>query len=295
MAYGCPANGNICFQNRYTLFTGIIYIEFEAMLSPHQDLDFIIRRSTHIVGDVMRIFLRFALLLAATLAVHSALAEGRVFPPDDCTAAAPFMAFTGADGSNTYCNTGQDIFHNALPVCGPEQVVSYNGVTFYCRDLDNNVPTCVAGQFLTYNGTSYVCATPAGGSTAPTLPTIPNCASGEVLTGINGALACTAVTTAAPEAEVGSWCGYVEGYCPSGTRTSYNKKVACNGVELNLPCEYMDSGEGGAWSAVPPTNCPIGYYGVLAQTGKWLGSFHSMMGACVKDGSVPHREPTPSP
>jgi hypothetical protein len=43
----------------------------------------------------------FALFFCFGLASH-ALADGRVFPPDNCSTGSPFMAFTAAPGSNTY-------------------------------------------------------------------------------------------------------------------------------------------------------------------------------------------------
>ena len=59
-----------------------------------------------------------------TLAFATAsLADGRAFPPDDCSVASPFMAFTGIDGSNTFCNSGQDVLTNAIPNCAAGQVV----------------------------------------------------------------------------------------------------------------------------------------------------------------------------
>jgi hypothetical protein len=46
------------------------------------------------------------------------------------------MAFNGVGpNSNTYCINGQNIFHNALPGCAPDQVISFNGTAFYCKTL----------------------------------------------------------------------------------------------------------------------------------------------------------------
>lgn len=116
--------------------------------------------------------LLLAALFCAALA-SSAYADGRAFPPDDCSEAAPFMSFTGIDGTNTFCNSGQTIFRNALPDCTAGQQVSYDGKQFTCDDKPN-VPTCAADQVLTYTGNSYLCI--------KRTDTIPTCATGQYLT-----------------------------------------------------------------------------------------------------------------
>ncbi|MFZ1102756.1 MAG: hypothetical protein WAN86_07955 [Hyphomicrobiaceae bacterium] len=43
----------------------------------------------------------------------SAFADGRVFPPDNCSSASPFMAFDATPNSNTYRINGQNVLTNA--------------------------------------------------------------------------------------------------------------------------------------------------------------------------------------
>lgn len=150
-------------------------------------------------------------LLAALFCVvlaSSAHADGRAFPPDNCTTGSPFMAFTGVDGSNTFCNSGQDIFKSALPNCAAGQQITYDGAQFTCENKPDvpacaadqvltftgnsylcikrtdTIPTCATGQYLTYNGSSYQCV-------SVQVPVIPTCADGQTLTGSNGHLVCT--------------------------------------------------------------------------------------------------------
>jgi len=140
----------------------------------------------------------------------SAYADGRAFPPDHCSAGAPFMAWTGVDGSNTFCDSGQDILSSALlPGCAANQQVIFDGSKFVCEDKqavptcpDNQVltflsgpgftcvnanatvPTCTANQFLTYSNGAFQCANVQQ-------ITIPECAANEVVTAHGGQLVCT--------------------------------------------------------------------------------------------------------
>jgi len=116
-----------------------------------------------------------ALLLAICLPMATAVADGRAFPPDNCSVSSPFMAFTAIDGSNTYCTNGQGVLSNALPSCGADQVVAFNGSAFYCKPSEFNVPACAPGEFLTSdNGSSFSCV--------PKSADIPTCAANEFLT-----------------------------------------------------------------------------------------------------------------
>ena len=129
-----------------------------------------------------RILSCLAFCLTLFLSHAPALADGRAFPPDDCSNTSPFMAFNGvASGGNTYCRSGQDVLQNAIPACTADQVVAYNGSLFYCKTSEIEAPTCAAEEFLTYDGTSFSCSSTI----------IPSCPSGEVLTG-SGVLACVA-------------------------------------------------------------------------------------------------------
>ena len=99
-----------------------------------------------------------ALLLCLGLGA-SAHADGRVFPPDNCSTANPFMAFNATPDSNTYCINGQNVMRNAIPVCAADQIVSFNGSAFYCRNSEIELPVCAPGQVLTSNGASISCTT----------------------------------------------------------------------------------------------------------------------------------------
>jgi hypothetical protein len=76
------------------------------------------------------------------------------------------MAFNGAaDGNNTYCDSGQDVFLNALPNCVADQQVVFDGAKFACKDSPD-VPTCNADQVLTYTAQGFICV--ARGASVPT-------------------------------------------------------------------------------------------------------------------------------
>ena len=99
-----------------------------------------------------------SLLLAVALFTQNASADGRAFPPDNCSITSPFMAFTAVDGSNTYCNSGQDVFLNALPNCLADQQVTFDGAQFICKAAPT-LPACGANEVLSSNGTQFVCVT----------------------------------------------------------------------------------------------------------------------------------------
>jgi hypothetical protein len=168
-----------------------------------------------------------AILSASTPAF--ATNDSRAFPPDNCTTGSPFMGFTGVSGSNTFCNSGQDILNNAIPTCGDGMQVAHEGGKFICK-AQTNVPTCQPGTFLSFDGTNYTCngtgVATCGANQVLTFngtsyycvnkdatipvctanqfltyngsyqcasvntPSIPTCAAGQVLTGVNGQLTC---------------------------------------------------------------------------------------------------------
>jgi hypothetical protein len=158
------------------------------------------------MGHLIGTFLLFVALLAS-----QALADGRAFPPDNCTNTNPFMAFDGvASGGNTYCINGQNVLSNALPGCSPNQQVVFNGTSFICQDnlLDTpdcgpgqfltssggtlsctstSVPTCQANYVLTYNGSAFVCV--------PKNASIPTCTANQFLTYNGSSFQCAATQT----------------------------------------------------------------------------------------------------
>ena len=100
------------------------------------------------------------------------------------------MAFNGvATNGNTYCRSGQDVMRNAIPVCAADQIVSFNGSAFYCKNSEIELPTCPPGASLTSDGASISCAQQL---------TLPTCAADQVLTVSNGTLTCIAGGSGAP-------------------------------------------------------------------------------------------------
>jgi hypothetical protein len=206
----------------------------------------------------------------------SALADGKVFPPDNCSATKPFMAFNGvADNGNTYCSSGQDIFHNAIPACAPDQIVAYDGTQFYCTDNTLNPPTCAPGEVLTSNGSSFQCTA--------TL-TVPTCGPGEVLTGSGGTLTCVAQASAGPS---GSWCGLAAdteatGYTPSG---GWQTVANCQGQPIvTTSCHTAGNPQcvsyAGGYGVLP--NCPSGYTFKAYFSGSDSVNDH-YFGTCIKN------------
>ena len=193
-----------------------------------------------------------ALIVGALCIPGYLLADGRVFPPDNCTDTNSFMAFNGVTaGGNTYCINGQQVLSNAIPNCAPDQIVSHDGSKFYCKDggtppacaagefltsdgaelscSSTNVPTCAANYVLTYNGSSFVCV--------PKSASVPTCAANQFLTYNGTSFQCAAtqsltipncpagqvltgsggslacVPASSSQQQSGAWCGFVSANC----------------------------------------------------------------------------------
>jgi hypothetical protein len=160
----------------------------------------------------------------------SALADGRVFPPDNCSTSSPFMAFSAIEGSNTYCTNGQDIFHNAIPACAADQIVAFNGASFYCKSAADAPPNCGPNQVLTFANDAYACVAAGEGNL-----TIPSCSPPQVLTGSGGSLTCTTPSTGAScgarqHMEVWTVGPYSTGYC-----SELDLYQCINGSEIKNP------------------------------------------------------------
>jgi len=173
----------------------------------------------------MRLFLA---ALFCVLFASSAFADGRAFPPDHCSTNTPFMAFTGVDGSNTFCDSGQDVLNNALPksICGDGQVVVKQGNGFICKD-DPAAPTCPSGQVLTFlSGSGFTCVNPQA--------SVPNCGANQFLTYSNNAFQCASVQNT------------VTSSCPSGQvmiGLNAGKPVcAADASADNAPCQAWCGG-----------------------------------------------------
>jgi len=138
----------------------------------------------------------------------NALADGRAFPPDNCSEQTPLMAFTAIQNSNTYCTSGQDIFRNALGNCKAGEQIVYDGGHFICQPAPNTTPpVCGAGQVLTSDGASVTCVDKDAAS-----------------------------ATTGPS---GSWCGmatyYNTGSC-ANANAGYTSVATCNGQSVVNSC-----------------------------------------------------------
>ena len=192
----------------------------------------------------MRQFLYAFCVAIAIFAAQPAFAanDHRAFPPDNCTTGSPFMGFTGVDGSNTFCNSGQDILNNAIPTCGDGMQVAHEGGKFICK-AQTNVPTCQPGTFLSFDGTNYTCngtgVATCGANQVLTFngtsyfcvnkdATIPICTANQFLT-YNGSYQCAAVQTPAA----------LNVTCPAGQVLSgfSNGAAVCIDVPGNASCE----------------------------------------------------------
>jgi hypothetical protein len=180
----------------------------------------------------MRAVLLILLFLITASSPALAANDSRAFPPDGCSTTSPFMGFTGINGSNTFCNSGQDVLDNALPTCGEGEQIVRSGGKFICKP-QVNVPSCTPGTFLSFDGANYTCQSTGvatcndnqvltfNGSSyfcvnkdasipvcsanqfltyngsyqcaAVVQPTIPNCPSGYYLTGNGTSLSCAAL------------------------------------------------------------------------------------------------------
>jgi putative Ig domain-containing protein len=190
------------------------------------------------------IMLLFCLGFAA-----SAHADGRVFPPDNCSVASPFMAFNAIADSNVYCNSGQQIFQHALPACLPDQVVTFTGGSFVCKNVanppncgegefltftndaygcgavDSDIPTCGPNQVLSYNGVEFVCVPHTGN--------IPACGANQFLTYNGSDFQCAQPTTTVPV------CG--AGQVLTGMANNTFMCVASSGASLPTDCLLADT------------------------------------------------------
>ena len=187
----------------------------------------------------------------------------RAFPPDNCSTSSPFMAFTGADGSNTFCDSGQDIFMNALPGCAANQQVVFNGSKFVCKDAAN-VPTCPAGQVLTFlSGSGFTCVN--GNASVPTCGknqfltysnntfqcatvsnlTLPVCGKGQVVTSDGTQLTC--VDGGAPQQQLASCTAY----CIPGQTSPNNGCITGVDIAAAENLRIADPREGWVQTSVP--------------------------------------------
>jgi hypothetical protein len=152
----------------------------------------------------MELFMRGALLLAlfltAVIPLNGAFADGRAFPPDNCSGANPFMAFNGVtSGGNTYCIDGQTVLNNALSTCDTDQVIAFNGSAFYCKTIELDAPpACGPGEFLTSNGSSFSCAS----------TNVPTCAANYVLTYNGSAFVCVPKNASIPTCAANQFLTY---------------------------------------------------------------------------------------
>jgi ribosomal protein S27AE len=190
--------------------------------------------------------------------------DSRAFPPDNCTTGSPFMGFTGVNGSNTFCNSGQDILSNAIPTCAAGQIVAHDGSKFYCK-AELNVPTCTPGTFLSFDGTNYTCASTGvatcGANQVLTFngtsyycvnkdATIPVCAANQFLT-YNGSYQCAAVNT-----PVIPNCGAGQYVAGNGSQLYCANLPATQTVVVSCPLQYVDAANDSFGCQV---QCPAGY------------------------------------
>jgi hypothetical protein len=188
----------------------------------------------------MRLFISSALFALILLCSGTAFADGRAFPPDGCSSNAPFMSFSGSDGSNTYCSDGQVVFKNAIPDCLANQSVVFDGSKFICK-TDVSVPTCTPGQFLSFNGTNYECKSSG----------VATCADNQVLTFNGSSYYCVNRTDKIPN-------------CGKDEFLTYNGSYQCAKVNTpsvpNCPTGYVLTGNGSALSCVvtAPTALAVG-------------------------------------
>ena len=195
----------------------------------------------------MRSALLLALFLTALFPLNSAFAEGRAFPPDNCTGTNPFMAFNGvASNGNTYCINGQSVLSNALPGCSPNQQVIFDGTSFICQDSssDLNLPSCGAGQFLTSDGTNFSC----------TSTNVPTCQANYVLTYNGSAFVCVPKSASVPTCAANQFLTY--------NGTSFQCAATQQLTIPTCPSGQVLSGSGGNLTCVTPAvlapTCPSG-------------------------------------
>ena len=210
----------------------------------------------------MVIFMRTifaAALITLSLATNLAQADGRAFPPDNCTAESPFMAFTGVDGSNTFCNSGQDVLSNALPDCQANQQVAFDGTRFVCENKPAP-PVCTANQVLTYTASGFVCVTKGA--------EVPTCTANELLTYNGDAFQCAAGPSN------GRPCGQAQ---VDGFRTHCDGGGGCKlGVASYVPSSSV--------SNLPIPSAPWEHG--RAYTFKYMGSVNNYVHAQCWDGVI---------
>ena len=228
-------------------------------------------------------YVLFAFLFTFCLAAP-AWADGRAFPPDNCTTGSPFMAFTGVDGSNTFCNSGQDILLNALPSCGVNQQVIFDGSKFICEDKAI-APICAADQVLSYSQGGFVCVTK--GSSVPT------CEADQFLTYNGSGFQCA---NAPQSTQAGTWAGHcMNGWggvdqvgtpiapayydpAPKTGDPTENAHAASHGWQQRKGCSCPTG-----WTVLWTGTCDFGYCKKAATGGSVTGQVY--MFTCTKNPS----------
>ena len=180
-----------------------------------------------------------AIAVFASTPAH-ATNDSRAFPPDNCSAASPFMGFTGVATSNTFCNSGQDILNNALPACADGQEVAHENGKFVCK-TPANVPTCNPNEFLNFDGQTYTCKSTG----------VATCSNNQVLTYNGSSYFCVNKDATIPVCGANQFLTYNGSYQCASVQTPAPMNVACpsgqvlSGISNGAPV-CTDSGSGGA-------------------------------------------------
>jgi hypothetical protein len=203
------------------------------------------------MGKTVRQLLYAVCVVIAVLAAAPAWAanDSRAFPPDNCSVGSPFMGFTGINGSNTFCNSGQDILNNAIPACtNGQQVVKENG-KFICKN-PTNVPSCSPNEFLSFDGESYTCKSSG----------VATCGTNQVLTFNGSSYFCVNRDATIP-------------VCAANQFLTYNGSYQCASVNTpsipNCPSGYVVSGNGTSLYCTPTAPMSGTHAGYCAQS--WGG------------------------
>ena len=147
------------------------------------------------------------LAIIATSFQSFAADQSIVFPPDDCSSAAPGLMSWRIGDTATRCKTGQDVLKLAIPGCTEGQLVVKRGHDFVCE----TPPTCPTNFFLNYADFHFICAPVA----------LPKCTSGEFLTSTDGlSFACATVKTCKPNWTT-TGVGTCSEPCDGGTQDVY--------------------------------------------------------------------------
>lgn len=124
--------------------------------------------------------------LCLSLLSEACLAQSAtVFPPDDCTSSISGLISWRIGDSTTRCKSGQDVLRMALPNCGANQQVIYDGSSFICEDKSTGPSPCDDGQVLTYTTSGYICV--AKGQA------VPQCKGDQFLTYNGAAFQCASI------------------------------------------------------------------------------------------------------